>query len=293
VIFGAGGNIVIHDGWMGLVLVDTGSMGMSDKVLSAIKVLRAHFPDWTEKRIRFIINTGADPEHVGGNEAISKAGVNLLPPNVNNIFGDSPYAEIMANENVHKRMSQPNGRQGAYPTDALPTQSVTGLRNRSVYLNGDGVQMIYQPAAHSDADVFVFFHRADVIATGDILDLRHFPIIDVDHGGTINGEIGALTRLIELSVPPAPFVWHQDRTLIVPGHGRLCDQGDVVEYRDMLVIIRDRVQDLIKKGYSLEQVKKADPTKGYDHQYGSDPSWNSEMFIAAVYKTLMNAKAAN
>jgi len=94
-------------------------------------------------------------------------------------------------------------------------------------------------------------------------------------------------------VPPAPFVWHEDRTLVVPGHGRLCDQGDVVEYRDMLTIIRDRVQDLIKKGQTLDQIKKADPTKGYNKQYGMDKDWNTDMFVTAVHKTLTNAKSTN
>jgi len=301
VIFGAGGNIVVHEGWMGLVLVDTGSMGMSDKVLAAIKALDSRFPDGTERRIRFIINTGADPEHVGGNEPVSKAGINLLRLNVNGNFGgggggtgvniNSSAAEIMANENVLRRMSAPSGQQAAFPTDAWPTESFTSARVRSLYLNGDGVQMIPQEDAHSDADTFVFFRKADVIAAGDILDLRHFPVIDTENGGTINGEISALNKLIELSVAPAPLVWHEDRTLIVPGHGRLCDNGDVVEYRDMLTIIRDRVQDLIKKGQTLDQIKKANPTNGYNKQYGADSGpWTTDMFVTAVFKTLSAAK---
>jgi glyoxylase-like metal-dependent hydrolase (beta-lactamase superfamily II) len=273
---------------MGAVLVDTGSMGMSDKVLAAIK-------GFSDQRIRFIINSTADPDHVGGNQALSRAGLNLLRVNQNAFGGagggglqlNSPAAEIMAHENVLQRMSAPSGQQAPYPSEAWPTQAYTGARNRSLYLNSDGVQMMHQPAAHSDADSFVFFRRADVIVAGDILDLRHFPVVDVDNGGTINGEIDALTRLIEISVPPAPLVWHEDRTLIIPGHGRICDQGDVVEYRDMLTIIRDRAQDLIRKGNSLEQVKKANPTNGYNKQYGSDSGpWTTDMFVTAIYKTL-------
>lgn len=281
-IAGAGANIVVHLGWMGAVVVDTGSADMSDKVLAAIQRI-------TDTRIRFIFNTSADGDHVGGNAALARAGRTLL------LFNDaaggfagsafqtnSGAAGVMAHENVLNRMSKSTAPGGGWPTETY-----TGARVRSLYLNGDGVQMIYRPAAHSDADSIVFFRRADVIVAGDILDLRHFPIIDRAKGGSINGEIAALNHLIELSVPPAPLVWHEDRTLIVPGHGRVCDQADVVEYRDMVTVIRDRIQDLITKGLTLEQVKKADPTKGYRRQYGADTGpWTTDRFVTAVYESL-------
>lgn len=284
---GAGANIVVHLGWMGAVVVDTGSAEMSDTVLAAIRRI-------TDKQIRFIINTSADADHVGGNAALARAGRNLLRYDRNaDGFAGSDFqtnfgaAGIMAHENVLNRMSATVDGKPAFPGTGWPTEAFTGARVRSLYLNGDGVQMFYQPAAHSDADTIVFFRRADVIVAGPILDLRHFPIIDVDRGGTIDGEIAALNRLIELSVPPAPLVWHEDRTLIVPAHGRVCDQADVVEYRDMVTVIRDRIEDMIKKGMSLEQIRKADPTKGYRRQYGSDTGlWTTDMFIAAVYRTL-------
>jgi glyoxylase-like metal-dependent hydrolase (beta-lactamase superfamily II) len=296
VIYGAGGNVVAHTGWMGVVLVDTGAAGNADKILTAIK-------GFTDQRIRFIYNTGADPDHVGNNAPLAKAGMNLLRFNlanqaVNNagqpVQGlqlNTPAAEIMGNENVLNRMSAPSGQQAPFPSEAWPTLAVTNARNRSLYLNGDGVQFIPQPAAISDADSMVFFRKADVIVTGDILDLRHFPVIDVDKGGSINGVIDSLTRLIELSVPPAPFVWHEDRTLIVPGHGRVCDQGDVVNYRDMLQQIRDRVQDGINKKMTLEQIKKANPTQGWNKQFGRDSGpWTTDMFVTAVHRSLTTAK---
>jgi cyclase len=282
---GAGGNIVVHVGWMGAVLVDTGSAEMSDQVLAAIQRI-------TDSRIRFIINTGADREHVGGNDPLARAGRTLLryAPNAGNFAGSDfqtnfGAAGIMAHENVLTRMSA--GGKAAYPATAWPTEAFTGVRVRSLYLNGDGVQMFYQPAAHSDADTVVFFRRADVIVAGDILDLRHFPIIDLDNGGTIDGEIAALNRLIDLTVPPAPLVWHEDRTLVIPGHGRIADQADVVEYRDMVTVIRDRIADMIKKGMTLEQIRKADPTRGYRKQYGPDSGpWTNDMFVTAVYRSL-------
>jgi glyoxylase-like metal-dependent hydrolase (beta-lactamase superfamily II) len=287
-IVGAGSNILVHVGWMGAIVVDTGSADMSDEVLGAIRRI-------TDKPIRMIINTGADAHHVGGNEALAGAGVNLLRGNP---FGQgaglnirAAGAGIMAHENVLLRMSAPTGKETPFTSEAWPTEAFTGARNVSLYLNGDGVQMMYQPNAHSNADTFVFFRKADVVAAGDIIDLRHFPIIDVENGGTINGTIDALNRLIELTVPAAPMAWHEDRTLIVPGHGRVMDQADVVEYRDMLTIIRDRVQDLIKKGQTLDQIKKANPTAGFRKQYGPDSGpWTTDMFVTAVHGTLTTAK---
>lgn len=284
-LVGAGSNIVVHLGWMGAVVVDTGSAENSAKVLEAIKLI-------TDKPIRFITNTSADPDHVGGNMALSRAGVNLLRRG-GNFGGGGPgldlssegAAGIMGQENVLRRMSAPSGQKAPFDAAGWPTEVFPGVRNVSMYLNGDGVQLMYQKNAHTDADTFVHFRRSDVIAAGDILDLRSFPVIDTDRGGTINGELAALTHLIEISIAPVPFVWHEDRTLIVPGHGRLCDQGDVVEYRDMLTIIRDRVQDLMKKGMTLEAVKANNPAKGYTKQYGSG-AYTTDMFVTAVYKSL-------
>ena len=147
----------------------------------------------------------------------------------------------------------------------MADEPFSGARVKGLYLNNEAVQAIYQPAAHTDGDSFVHFRSSDVIATGDILDLRHFPVIDTTKGGTINGTINALTRLIEMSVGPVPLTWHADRTLIVPGHGRLADQGEVVEYRDMLVMIRDRIDDLVKKGQESRTDQGREPNRRIQH----------------------------
>jgi len=289
-IAGAGGNIVAHVGWMGIVLVDTGSKGTSEKVLAALDRIAPG------QKIRFIIDTSALPDHVGGQEALSQAGRTLLNYVVGpGGFGGGDFqtnggaAGMMAHENVLEHMAKPpkgsTSRDGAYPSNAWPVELYNGIRPRSLYLNGDGVTVSYQPGAISDSDSFVAFRRTDVIAAGDILDLRNFPVIDTDSGGTINGTINALTRLIEMSIGPVPLTWHADRTLIVPGHGRICDQGEVVEYRDMLVMVRDRIQDLVKKGRNLEQIKAANVTEGFNKQYGSDAAMK-DAFITAVHKTL-------
>ena len=150
---------------------------------------------------------------------------------------------------------------------------------------------IHQPAAHSDADSIVFFRRADVISAGDIFDMNRFPVIDVENGGSIQGELDALNRMLELAIPPVPLVWVEARTLIVPGHGRVADHADLTEYRDMVTIMRDRIQDLMKQGMTLDQIKKANPTQGYRKRWGADSgSWTTDMFVEAVYKSLSTKK---
>ena len=160
-----------------------------------------------------------------------------------------------------------------------------------MYLNGEGIEVLYQPAAHTDGDAMVFFRRSDVVVAGDVLDTTRFPVIDTARGGSVQGEIAALNRLIDLAIPSVPIVSREAGTLIIPGHGRVCSQLDVVEYRDMLTIIQDRVLDLIKQGRTLEQIKAASPTKGYTRRYGADTgSWTTNNFVEAVYRSLAEAK---
>ena len=282
---GAGANITAHIGPEGVILVDTGSAQMADRALAAIQKL-------TAQKIRYIINTGADPDHVGGNEKVSKAGLTLFPYNGGGGFGvgdavtNSGAAAILAHDNVSQRMSAPTGQPSPYPTAATPTETFTG-HGKSFYLNNDGIQVIYQPAAHSDADSIVFFRRADVIATGEIFDMTRFPVIDTENGGSIQGEVAALNRLVDLAIPAVPLVWMEGRTLLIPAHGRVCDQADLVEYRDMVTIMRDRVQALIKRGMKLDQIKKENPTQGYRVRYGSDTgTWTTDKFVEAVYNSL-------
>ncbi len=284
-IAGAGANITVDIGSEGAILVDTGSAQLADKALAAIEKL-------TSQRIRYIINTGADADHVGGNEKLSRAGLTLFPYNGGGGFGigdavaNSGAAAILAHDNVNQRMSAPSGQQSPFPTAAWPTETFTG-RGKSLYLNNDGIQVMYQPAAHSDADSIVFFRRADVIATGEIFDMTRFPVIDVENGGSIQGEVEALNRLVDLAIPAVPLVWMEGRTMLIPAHGRLCDQADLVEYRDMVTIMRDRIQDLVKQHMTLDQIKKTNPTQGYRKRWGSDTgAWTTDKFIEAVYKSL-------
>ena len=280
VIFGGGANVTVHLGPEGAVLVDSGSAMAADRVLAAVHAI-------TSKKIRLIINTSADSDHVGGNETLAAGGVSLNP---NEFNGGSEQAAVLAHENVLLRMSAPTGQTSLFPIGMWPTETYTS-RVKSMYVNDDGIQVIRQPAAHSDGDSIVFFRRVDVIATGDIVDLRQFPVIDPAHGGTIDGEIDALNRLLELAIPAMPLVYKEGRTLLVPGHGRISDHAELVEYRDMVTVVRDVVKNMIDKGMSLDQIKAANPTQGYRTRYGSDTGpWTTDMFVEAVYKGLVKGK---
>jgi cyclase len=198
-------------------------------------------------------------------------------------------AAILSAEGVLRRMSAPTGKTSPFPTASWPTETYDRKR-KYMYLNGEGIEVLHQPAAHTDADSVVFFRRSDVIAAGDVLDLERFPVIDLARGGSVQGEIDALNRLIDLAIPSVPLVSQEGGTYVVPGHGRLCDQLDVVEYRDMVTIIRDRVEDLRKKGRTFEQIKAAVPAAGYNARYGATSgSWTTNMFIEAVYNSLRQA----
>jgi cyclase len=282
-IVGAGGNIGVQVGDDGVVIVDAGTAVQSDAVLAAIKRI-------TPKTIRYVINTSADPDHVGGNEKLSQAGETLFTGRTIGLPTEfaGTAASILATENVLTRMS---GATPAYSSAALPTETFFYPR-KYMFLNGEGIEILHQPAAHTDGDALVFFRRSDVIVAGDVLDTTRFPVIDVAKGGSIDGEIASLNRLVDIAIPSVPIVSREIGTSIIPGHGRICDQLDVVEYRDMVTIIRDRVRDLIKAGRTLDQVKAADPTRGYHARYGSMTGpWTTEQFVEAVYRSLTSKKS--
>ena len=287
VIGGAGGNIVVQIGPQGVILVDSGSTARADEVLAAIRKI-------TPLPIRYIINTSMDADHVGGNEVLSKAGLSILPGAVaagaglgDDVLANFGYASVFAHENVLTRMS---AAEPPIPSVYWPTKTFF-YRSYSMYLNGEGIQIIHQPAAHTDGDVIVFFRRGDVIATGDVIDTTRFPFIDVARGGTLQGELDALNRLMDLSIHNVPLLWTPDRTFLVPGHGHVYDKLDLLEYRDAITIVRDRVQDLLDQGQTLAQVQAANPTLGYRSQYGTDSGpWTTEMFVAAVYNELAAKK---
>jgi glyoxylase-like metal-dependent hydrolase (beta-lactamase superfamily II) len=293
-IAGAGANIGVQIGDDGVVLVDTGSAEASDQVLAEIGKL-------TNKPIRYIINSNGDPDHVGGNEKLSKAGKSLIPQNPNNngrgggvaaLMNNGGAAGIFTHDNVVQRMLTAEGNRPAYPMAAVAGDTYNAFdREKDTYLNGEGIQILYQPAAHTDGDSLVFFRRSDVVVAGDVFNTDRWPVIDLAHGGSIQGEIDALNRIIGITIPAVPLVWQEGGTLVIPGHGRICDEADVVEYRDMITIIRDVIQDLIKQGKTLAQVQEADPTKEYRPRYGKPSSpVSTDSFVESVYKSLTSGK---
>ena len=282
-IAGAGGNVAVQVGEDGIVVVDSGSAANADAVLAQIKKI-------TSAPIRYVIDTSADADHVGGNEKISQAGQTLFTGRTIGLPTDfaGTAASVLSTESVLTRMS---AAQPAYAATALPTETFFYPR-KYMFLNGEGIEVLHQPAAHTDGDAIVFFRRSDVIVAGDVLDTTRFPVIDVAKGGTIDGEIAALNRLVDIAIPSVPIVSREIGTAIIPGHGRVCDQLDVVEYRDMVTIIRDRVRDLVKAGRTLDQVKAADPARGYKARYGSTTgSWTTDKFIEAIYGSLTSKKS--
>ena len=275
-IAGAGGNVGFQIGADGAVVVDSGQASTADAVVAAIKKV-------TKQPIRYLINTSADADHVGGNAAVAKAGQTLFTQNADFLGGG---ASILSAEQVLARMTGPSGKPSSYPAEAWPSETFNQPR-KYMYLNGEGIEILHQPAAHTDGDAIVFFRRSDVIMAGDTFDTTRFPVIDIAKGGSIQGEIAALQKLVDTAIPSVPIVSREEGTLIVPGHGRVCDQLDVVEYRDMVTIIRDRVRDLMKQDLTLEQIKAASPARGYMKRYGSETgSWTTNDFVEAVYRSL-------
>ena len=261
-IAGAGANIAVQVGSDGVVVVDTGSGQRTDQVLAAIRSL-------SNKEIRWVINTEFDRDHAGGNEAISKAGrtVNGNP------------AAVVAHENAAARMVQLGVPDNARPFNTYFEDG------RDFPYNGEAVLLYHDPSARTDGGSMVMFRRSDVIVAGDAFVTTSYPVIDTKNGGSVAGIIRSLNRILELAVPST--LLQEGGTYIIPGHGRIADEADVVEYRDMVVIVSERIADLVKKGMTLAQVTAARPTLDYDARYGADTgAWTTGMFVEAIYNEM-------
>jgi cyclase len=278
-IVGPGGNTAVQVGDSGALVVDTQYEEVSDKIVAEIRKL-------TSKPIRYVINTSADVDHTDGNAKISRAGAPVIGGNLGAVAFDNG-ATIVAHENVLRAMSE--GGEGKADTNADKLPTTTYFQGqKEIFFNEEPVIVMFEPAAHTNGDSMVFFRRSDVIATGDIFNMNSYPVINVDKGGNIQGVIKALNVVLDITIPKHE---QEGGTYVIPGHGRLTDEHDVLEYRDMVTIIRDRVQNMIKKGMTLAQVKDAKPTFEYDGRYGATTGpWTTDMFVEAVYKSLSGKK---
>jgi cyclase len=269
-LVGGGANVTAQVGSEGVMLVDAGAPGQTAKILAALRHV-------TKKPLRYLVNTSADLDKIGGNADVVKAAGGVSGPGAPDRPANVGIATF-AHENAVNRMMKPPALTG----DALPASTFFTPR-KDFYANGEAVQLFHEPKAHTDGDVIVFFRGSDVVSTGDIFRTDSYPVIDAARGGTIQGELNALNAILDITVPERN---QMGGTRVVPGHGRICNEADVLEYRDMLTIIRDRVRDMTKKNMTLAQVKAAHPALEYDGLYGTQKDWTGEMFLEAVYREL-------
>ena len=277
-LVGAGANVLISVGDDGVLVVDSGVAGMSEKLLAKINDVSGGKP------IRLVINTHYHPDHTGGNELIAKSGGAIVAGNfaqqINSRTGGGGTAFIFAHENTLRHFELAPAGQTAPPVGAWPTDVFYGKR-KDFSFNGEAVVMLFEPNAHTDGDILVHFRGSDVVAAGDVYINTSYPTIERASGGAINSYLTALNNLLEVTVP---LDKQEAGTFVVPGHGRLADEADVVEYRDMLTIIRDRVEGLKKGGMTLQQVIAARPTLDYDGRYAAEKGPGSAAaFIESVY----------
>jgi len=268
---GAGGNTTVSVGPDGIFLVDSQYAPMADKLFEAVRSL-SHGP------LRYVVNTHMHPDHVGGNARFRE-----LAPNT----PLEPFSIIAHLNTLMRMVALEREDPDAVPEGALPLESYE-TPTRDLHFNGEAIYLHHAPNAHTDGDTIVQFRRSDVISTGDIFVPGGYPFIDIDRGGSIHGLIAALNRILYLAVPAKT---QEGGTYVVPGHGRICDEADVVEYRDMVVIVAERIQDMIDRGMSLREVQRERPTLDYDTEFVNDNSFvTAERFVEAVYQSLVNAQ---
>ena len=256
---GNGGTIGVLTGPDGVLMVDSQFAPLTEKIVAAIKQV-------SDRPIRFMINTHVHGDHTGGNENLGKMGVTLL-----------------SREALRNRLAHPspgaNGQPGTpAPPAALPMITYDGPV--TIHMNGEDVQLIPVPAAHTDGDTMVKFPVADVIMTGDFFRSLGYPNIDRANGGSLKGMLDGLNKIIEISGP---------QTKIVPGHGETVNRTAIVAHRDMIMAIRDKVAPMVQRGMTAEQVAGAKPTADYD---GKVPGVGTtgERFVGQLYAELKGGR---
>jgi glyoxylase-like metal-dependent hydrolase (beta-lactamase superfamily II) len=265
-----GMNIAVQTGNDGVLLVDAATEASAQQVIAAIRTL-------SDKPIHTIVNSHVHADHTGGNDALVKM----------RGTGASQPVRVIAQDNVLRRLQAGTTPVAGFRLNAVitvPINSTYDTPSRDFYLNGESIIVYHAPAAHTDGDSIVHFRGSDVLAVGDLYNPDRYPVIDIANGGSVQGLIAAFNKVLELTVPAR---FQEGGTYVIPGHGRLSDEADVVEYRDMVTIIRDRVQDLIAKRRTWDQVRTSRPSRDYDPEYGTPTGPSSpDQFVEAIYKSL-------
>lgn len=279
-----GSNVAVQVGDQGILVVDTGVRDMAKTLAEQIAQMSQGRGD-EPKIIRYVINTDGLPDHIGGNEVIRAAGSTVV---AGNFAFDNPGlasgATVIASQNLLARLVQESASGSADAAQALWPTDTEDFDTYNMHFNGEAVQLFHPHNATTDGNLMVMFRRSDVLVTGDVVDMTSWPIIDVARGGTIDGELVALNHIIDMSVPEDK---EEGGTLIIPGHGRLADQSDVVYYKNDVTTVRNRVQYYKNQGKTLQQVLDIKPSWDFDERFGHDSGpWTTRQFIEAIYKTL-------
>jgi cyclase len=277
-------NAAVQIGDDGVLVVDTMDGTLADALLAEIRRLAPGKP------IRLVVNTHGHPDHAGGNAKVAAAGRTVIGGNAVAQLGQAAAnrAQVYAHENVQVRMARDLAGRQATPTEQWPSDTFTEPQH-DLYFNGEGIELLHQPDAHTDGDTMVYFRKSDVLVTGDLYTTELFPMVDVENGGHLNGIIKALNTIIRITIPRGK---QEGGTYVIPGHGRLTDEADVVEYRDMTTILRARVADAVTRRLTLEQVKAARLARDYEGRYGSTAGWSTDRFVESAYLSVVPSPAS-
>lgn len=255
VLFGGGGNIAVLTGPDGALVVDSDVPELSPKMRAALAMV-------SDKPAHFLVNTHFHFDHAGGNPSLGRGGV-----------------VIVAHDNVRKRLMTRQtinllGQELAFePTAPEGWPVVTFADGVTFHVNGEDVAVRHVANGHTDTDAFVYFTKANVLHTGDLMMSIGYPFIDAGNGGSVDGLIAGHERALALC---------NDQTRVIPGHGPVVGKADLQAYHDMVATIRKRVADLIRKGRTLEQVKAAAPTREFDDRWGKG-FINPDAFLERVF----------
>ncbi|MBK8250241.1 MAG: MBL fold metallo-hydrolase [Gemmatimonadetes bacterium] len=253
VLFGAGGNIGVSVGEDAVFIIDDQFAPLTPKIVAAIRTL-------SDKPVKFVVNTHWHFDHTGGNENFGKSG-----------------AMIVAHDNVRKRMSTEqfmaamNRREPASPKAALPV--VTFNDGVTFHINGDSMVVTHVPPAHTDGDAIIHFVKANAIHMGDAFNNTGLPFIDLSSGGSVHGVIGAADKAYALS---------NAQTKIIPGHGQVTDRNRLKAWRDAVYAARERIQQEVRAGKTIEQVLALKVTAAYEKDWPG----GHERFVRAVFEEL-------